>query len=432
MRLLTLTALLLGLFLLAPRAASSQTATPTATPPIPTVLPPEGGCPVPLTAGKCRIGPCDRSAVQPPAHFPAPRYARTPQGIPIRLQQLPGAAAVTGMAVNSGRVAWATPEFLGPRHTIRPRLFLARLDGFHPSVIASPPCSTVIFGPSLSPRWLVWIEAHLTPFGRHDVFTIRAVDLQTRQTVSWSYPSTDVFPPGVGLSGDTIIWTHEQWEGRGAGSTLVFGTYIRTLPDGPVRAIQVVREHIGRFIPPSYVEGYVDPQIAGNLAVWERSRSQNGMPRTDVMAATLPNGPVRVLAWGGAESLATNGWKVAWLEERGDSFDLALLDARTGARTVVGHNVLIWAGSPQLGGSTLSWQSGSQAGSSRYLLVRDLRTGRQYTLVHWLASGATPTALRAIGPGRADGNRVAWEEIVRRPGQAPAAYLAIARIPDGR
>jgi hypothetical protein len=101
----------------------------------------------------------------------------------------------------------------------------------------------------------------------------------------------------------------------------------------------------------------------------------------------------------------------------------------TGKRSVVGHNVLSWTTSPQLAGSTLSWQSGSRDGFSRYLLARDLLTGRQYTLVHWFASGTTPTALRAVGPGRADRNRIVWEEIMREKGRQPAAYLAIVRIP---
>jgi hypothetical protein len=59
--------------------------------------------------------------------------------------------------------------------------------------------------------------------------------------------------------------------------------------------------------------------------------------------------------------------------------------------------------------------------------VRDLVSGRQYTLVNWQASGATSTPIKAIGPGTADGNRVVWEEILE-DGVQQAAYLAVARV----
>lgn len=147
------------------------------------------------------------------------------------------------------------------------------------------------------------------------------------------------------------------------------------------------------------------------------------------MWATLSAGPVRVLAWNTAEAPATNGWKVAWLSTRGNSLDLMLLDTHTGTRKIVGRNVLSWTASPQLGGTTLSWQSGRTGAPWRILLVRDLLSGRQYTLVNWSASGAMPAPLKVIGPGTADGNRLVWEEIVRGNVKQTVAYLAVARIP---
>ncbi len=106
------------------------------------------------------------------------------------------------------------------------------------------------------------------------------------------------------------------------------------------------------------------------------------------------------------------------------------LDTHTGKRNTVGPNVLPWTLSPRMGGSTLSWQSGRRGESWRLLLVRDLLSGRQYTLVNWRAAGATPTPVKAIGPGTADGNRVVWEEIVQGSMQKTAAYLAVVSVPE--
>lgn len=430
MRRITIMLLLLCALLFAPpmiplRAAGPSTPSPVATPVLP-LLP----C-IDSNTGRCRVGPCDRSPIQPPTHLPGPRFSRTPRGIPLRLQRLPGNAAVAGIALTSGWVAWSIQTIPGHRHSIRPRLYLGRLDDFRPSIVVSPACSVEIGGPYLSTHWLVWTELHPTPFGLHDILTIRAMNLISHRTTSWSIPFTSrVLGPGVALDGDTLVWTRQWWEGQSQTRTLVYAVFARTLPNGPVRSIQVVHEHIGRFFPPSYVDGYVAPHVAGTLVVWERSRWQNSRPRSDVMAATLPAGPVRVLAWNMAEAPITNGWKVAWLSVRGDSLDLMQLDTHTGTRKVVGHNVLSWTTSPQLGGTTLSWQSGRTGESWRLLLVRDLLSGRQYTLVSWSASGATPAPLKAIGPGTADGNQVVWEEIVRDGTQQTVGYLAVASIPQ--
>ena len=422
--LLTLCALLFTPRAAPLRAAGSATPSPVATPALP--IPPCMD-----NIGRCRVGPCDRSPIQPSTHLPSPRIVRTPRGIPICLQRLPGNASVSGLTVHSGWAAWTIPTISGHRNSLRPRLYLARLEDFRPSIIASPACSTEIGGPYLSAHWLAWTESHLTPFDRHDTLTIRAMDLSSHRSASWSIPYTSqVLGPGVALDGDTLVWTRQQWEGQGETRSLVYGIFARTLPDGPIRTIQVIHEHIGRFIPPSYVDGYVAPHLAGALLVWQRSRWQNSTPRGDIMAATLPNGPVRVVAWNSAESPVTNGWKVAWLSARGNSLDLMQLDTHTGKRNTIGHNVLPWTLSPRMGGTTLSWQSGRRGKSWRLLLVRDLLSGRQYTLVNWRAAGATPTPIKAIGPGTADGNRVVWEEIVQGSMQKTAAYLAVASVPE--
>lgn len=248
------------------RAAVQPTPTPLATPVRPLL-------PCVDNTGRCRVGPCDRSPIQPPAHLPGPRFIRTPRGIPIRLQRLPGNAAVAGIALNSGWSAWTVQTIAGHRHGIRPRLYLARLDDFRPSIIASPACSVEIGGPYLSTHWLAWTELHSTPFGLHDILTIRAMNLSSHRTASWSIPFTSrVLSPGVAMDGNTLVWTRQWWEGQSRTRSLVYGIFARTLPDGPPRSIRVIREHIGRFFPPSYVDGYVAPRLAGTLLVWERSR----------------------------------------------------------------------------------------------------------------------------------------------------------------
>lgn len=425
MRLLTVLLLSLCSLVLLPRAGMSQAAAkPT---PTPTLARPGCGD----LGGRCHTGPCDRSPIQPPAHLPGPHFIRTKQGVSIRLQPLPGNAAISGLTVNSGWAAWEVQTISGRRHSIRPRLYLARLDHFHPSIVASPSCSTNLGGPYLSAHWLVWTERHLTPYGRHDTLTIRALNLSTGHTEYWSFPYTnDVLAPGAAFTGDTLVWTSQQWEGQGRGRTLVHGIHTRTLPDGPTQTIHEVREHIGRFFPPSYVDGYVAPQIAGNLAVWQRTQWVNGVPHTGVLAATLPRGRVRMLTATGAESPVTNGWKVAWLADSGHSLDLMQLDTHTGTRKLIGQDVLPWTTSPQLGGTTLSWQTDEGSQTARVLFARGLITGRRYALVTWRASGAAPAPLKVFGPGAADGDQVVWEEVVRTGTNQKVAYLAVAGIPD--